>query len=74
MDHLIYDIFNLPQSEAVEKAYHFFGLDSGASISEIINAYLLKATVFNPLNRASGDAEKYFEVQVHMQILRMAKN
>ena len=72
-EYLTESIFDLPKSEAEEKAYKFFELDFHAPDGEINAAYRRKAQKYHPDNQESGNHEKFFEVNVQMQILRMAK-
>jgi len=68
-DRLTQWIFGLPQSEALENSYRFLGLQTSASNSEINTAYRKLALKYHP-DRATGNRDKWTQLQMHLEVIR----
>ena len=64
-------IFDLPKSEALERAYGYFGLRQSASNGEITSAYRKRCLEHHP--DKGGDLHKFTEVQSNMAIIKASR-
>ena len=71
MEKITEGILNLPKTVAEEKAYEYMGVDRNASNDEINKVYHKKALQYHP--DRGGNKEDFFELQMHLQIIRMAR-
>ena len=66
-DVLTKDLFDLPQNEAIEKAYNFLGVNRGATDEEVRNAYKEKLFTYHPDKGGSND--QFLELQLSIGII-----
>ena len=71
MEKITEKIFNLPKTVAEEKAYKYMGVDRRASDDQITRVYRKKALECHP--DRGGNQEDFVELQMHLQIIRMAR-
>ena len=67
------EFFDIPKTEAEEKAYNYFGLDKHASNAEINRAYRAKSQLYHPDNRHTGNQKDFLSANIHLQVNKMAR-
>ena len=67
------EFFDIPKTEAEEKAYNYFGLDKHASNAEINRAHRTKSQLYHPDNRQTGNQKEFLSANIHLQIIKMAR-
>ena len=65
-------LFGIPQDEALENAYKYFGVDHTASNSEINTAFRRKCLQTHP--DKGGSCEDFHFTQYSMQVIKTARN
>uniref|UniRef100_A0AC35F4S2 J domain-containing protein n=1 Tax=Panagrolaimus sp. PS1159 TaxID=55785 RepID=A0AC35F4S2_9BILA len=61
--------FDLPKTEALEKAYNALGIHHTASNSKINRAFRSLSMIYHP-DRRRGSEEKFVELQIYMAIIK----
>ena len=74
MENLGEKIFDLPKTEAEEKAYNFFGLNRHATITDINRAFRKEKAKYHPDNKLTGDKQKFLIANIQMEVLKLARN
>uniref|UniRef100_A0A914P0J2 J domain-containing protein n=1 Tax=Panagrolaimus davidi TaxID=227884 RepID=A0A914P0J2_9BILA len=64
--------FDLPKTEALEKAYNALEVHHTASNSEINRAFRSLSMIYHP-DRRSGSEERFMELQIYMAIIKAAR-
>ena len=67
------EFFDIPKTEAEEKAYNYFGIDKHASNAEINRAYRAKSQLYHPDNRQTGNEKEFLSANINLQIIKMAR-
>lgn len=70
-DLLTQQIFDLPKTVALEKAYRFLGLQNGASNNEINSSFRRLALRYHP--DKGGNREDWCKLQSYMGIMKVSK-
>eukprot|EP00112_Aurelia_sp_Birch-Aquarium-sp1_P025354 Seg84.1 transcript_id=Seg84.1/GoldUCD/mRNA.D3Y31 product="DnaJ protein" protein_id=Seg84.1/GoldUCD/D3Y31 len=70
-DRLTQTIFGIPQSEALEKAYIYLGVEMSSSNGEVNKAFRQLCLKHHP--DKGGDTDEFVVLQCHMAVIRQAR-
>ena len=72
IDRLTQTIFGIPQSEALENAYNYLGVEMSASNSDINTAFHRMCLQYHP-DRPTGNNDEFIVLQCHMAVIRQSR-
>ena len=71
IDRLTQTIFDIPQSEALENAYNYLGVDKSSSNAEVNKAFRQLCLTHHP--DKGGEKDEFIFLQCHMAVIRQAR-